>query len=292
MVAFTALLVLFGIAGSVLSTYLTAGTTVTASYSSADQLLPSSIIMQRLLRSEVEPAPTLTSTVTGIPAGYCANPTANVPCPGFKTGAVGSYSVTFFANVGAINGQNYGPAEIVMAEGTPTQCTGCKFATAQFTVTEYPAANSTCPFSLTATNVCSWSSSGIRLVTINNVVNGQTLSGGTVVLTTPIFTYNTLDLDPTNATPPLPATYTPTAGGTATATPAGAPTGVYPTFSTCSAPTFDSNNLPVTSHCPPDIIQSVHVDIQVHTQGSAVQENSFTVFRLSSNSFLYSPLVG
>lgn len=296
LVAFTALIVLFTISANVLTTYLNLGTSVTSSYSATDQLLPGSIIMQRLLRSQVEPAPTLTSTVTGVPAGYCANPTANVPCPAFPPSTVGVYSTTFYANIGDVNG----PAKIVMAETTPTKCSGCKFPSATFTVTQYRAVASTCPFSATATNVCSWSATGTILVNIHNVVNGLSLnSSGTPILSTSlptplpeIFTYNTLDLNPTNQTPPAPAIYVPTAGGAASTTPASLPTGILAGFATCNAPNLNGEGEPILSNCPADIIQSVRVDLEVQFQGSPLQENSFTVYRLSSSSFLYSTLVG
>jgi len=281
MVAFTALLVLFGIMGTVLTTYLNIGTRVTSTYAGTDQLLPSSLIIQRLIRSEVEPAPTLTTTV----AGACG--AANVPCPAFPPATIGSYSNTFYANLAlpaTPGGTVMGPAKVVMALSTPTQCSGCKFPTAQFTVTEYPA-TANCPFSVTATTVCSWSASGTRLVTVNNVVDGLTLSGATTVLSaTPIFTYNTLD--------PYSATYVAAAGGTPSATPAGNPSGILPGFATCNAPTTNANGDPTSSNCPADNIQSVQVDIQVQVQGSSMQENSFTVYRLSSSSYLYSTLVG
>jgi hypothetical protein len=117
------------------------------------------------------------------------------------------------------------------------------------------------------------------------VTNGLTLSSGTPVLgTTPIFTYNTLD--------PYSATYTPNAGGAPSATPAGAPTGILPNFASCTAPTTNGNGVPTSSNCPADTIQSVQVDLQVQVQGAPMQENSFSVYRLSSNSYLYSTLVG
>jgi hypothetical protein len=171
-----------------------------------------------------------------------------------------------------------------MALSTPTQCAGCKFPTAQFTVTEFPAVSG-CPFTPTASTQCTFSATGTRLVTVNNVVNGLTLSAGTPVLsTTPIFTYNTLD--------PYNATYTPNAGGTPSAAPAGAPTGILPNFATCAAPTTNANGVPTSSNCPADTIQSVQVDLQVQVQGGPMQENSFSVYRLSSASYLYSTLVG
>jgi hypothetical protein len=94
---------------------------------------------------------------------------------------------------------------------------------------------------------------------------------------TPIFTYNTLD--------PYSGTYVPNAGGTPNAA------GILPTFNSCSAPTF-SGGIPTASNCPPDMIQSIGVDIEVHTQGSPYQENAYTTYRLSSASYLYSTLIG
>ena len=40
------------------------------------------------------------------------------------------------------------------------------------------------------------------------------------------------------------------------------------------------------------MIQSVGIDLEVQSAGSPVQENAFTVYRLSSSSYLYSTLVG
>ncbi len=57
LVAFAALMVLFTVAGTVLTTYVSTGTSVISNYTSTDELLPGSIIIQRLIRSEVEPAP-------------------------------------------------------------------------------------------------------------------------------------------------------------------------------------------------------------------------------------------
>jgi hypothetical protein len=230
MIAFALLLTLFAVAANVLTTYLTVSNTVISSYNSTDQLLPSSIIIQRLIRSEVEPAPAPTTATT------CA--AVNAPCPAFLTGSVGTYSMTFYANIGDPNG----PAMIVMAEGPASQCSGCNFSTSDFTVTQYAACpalatrsatcpvNSGCPFLASSTNTCSWSSSGKVLVDVNNVVNGDTPVPNTtsppITAATPIFTYNTLNQ--------YSAVYIPGAGGTASAS-----TGLLPAFNTCSAPTTD-----------------------------------------------------
>lgn len=265
LVAFAALMVLMGIAGTALTTYLTAGTTVISSYSATDQLLPSSIVIQRLIRSEVEPAPTPTVATS------CA--AVNAPCPAFLTGSVGATSTTFFANVG----DTAGPALIVMAESAPTKCSSCRFSSSVFTVTQYPAKSGTCPFSQTATTFCHYqlavpfqaadttAPAPKVLVDIPNVVNGQS---GLPDPTKPVFTYNTLD--------PYSTAYIPGVTG----------------FTTCNAPTTDVNGVPTGSNCPPDDVQSVGIDLEVQVQGAPSQENSFLVYRLSSSSYLYSPLVG
>ncbi|MBV8462418.1 MAG: prepilin-type N-terminal cleavage/methylation domain-containing protein, partial [Acidimicrobiales bacterium] len=263
MVAFTTLLILFTITGLVLNTYLNAGTTVISTYNSAGEFIPSQIIISRLLRSQVEPAPTPTSGSTS-----CSS-AANVPCPPFLTGSVGTYSVTFYANVGGTQGQ-YGPAKIVMAEGTPTKCGNCNFYSAPFTVMEYPALQTpACPTSPTATTSCTWSTTGTQLVDIQNVVNGAATVASPVTAcgqstttplcqsSTPIFTYNTID--------PYSTAYTPNnTGGTPPAS------GVLPAFNTCNAPTY-SGQTPTQSNCPPDMIQSVGVDLMVQTPGSPLQ---------------------
>jgi len=280
LVAFAALMILLTVVGTAISTYLSVGTNVVSSYQATDQLLPSSITVQRLIRSQVEPAPTPT-TATG-----CA--VANAPCPPFLTGSVGIYSTTFYANIGDPNG----PAKIVMGTtSAPTKCAGCKFYSTIFRVTQYPAcpnppasgvlagctsATPACPFTVISTATCTWSTGGKVLVNVVGVVNGSTYLTSATPPT--IFTYNTLD--------PYSTTYTAGAGGTPNAV-----TGLLPGFNSCAAPTLTGGN-PSSSNCPPDMVQSVGVDLQVDVAGTTVQENSFVVYRLSSASYLYSPLVG
>jgi hypothetical protein len=208
------------------------------------------------------------------------------------TGSTGTYSTTFFANIGDTNG----PAKVVMSERTPTECANCKFYSSVFTVTEFPACkqlttatstcpvNSGCPFSFNATLTCSWSSSGTVLVDVPNVVNGaagvspQVTVNGSLTSTPlpdyakPIFTYNTLD--------PYSLAYVP------------ADTGPLAIPGSCTAPSVDVNGNPTSENCDTDTIQSVTVDLEVEVQGSPIHENYFTVYRLSSASYLYSPVVG
>jgi Prokaryotic N-terminal methylation motif len=280
LVAFAALMILLTMVGTAISTYLNVGTNVVSSYQATDQLLPSSITIQRLFRSQVEPAPTPTAA-TG-----CA--VANAPCPPFLTGSVGTFSTTFYANIGDPNG----PAKIVMGTtGPPTRCAGCKFYSSVFTVTQYPAcpnppasgvlagctsSTPACPFTVISTATCTWSTAGRVLVDVPGVVNGLTYLTNATPPT--IFTYNTLD--------PYSTAYTSGAGGTPNAV-----TGILPGFNSCAAPTLTAGN-PSSSNCPPDMVQSVGVDLQVEVAGTSVQENSFVVYRLSSTSYLYSPLVG
>ncbi|HEV3282058.1 MAG TPA: hypothetical protein VG032_10715 [Acidimicrobiales bacterium] len=275
LVAFSALIILLIMVATALTTYLNVGTNVVSSYNATDQLLPGSIIIQRLIRSEVQPAPTPTST--------------SIPVPAFLPGTVGTVSTTFYANIGDPNG----PAKIVMASSAPTLCSGCRFKTSQFTVYQYVACPKTpagsvptgcassgvagCPFTTVSANTCTWSTVGTEQVTINGVVNGQT---GLAQASTPIFTYNTLD--------PYSSAFVAGAGGTPSPS-----TGLLPNFAagTCAAPTL-TGGIPSQSNCLANTIQSVGVDVQVQVTGAPFQENSFVVYRLSSASYLYSPLVG
>jgi hypothetical protein len=249
LIAFIVLIVLLTVVGTALSSYLNAGTSVVSSYTATDQLLPSSVIIQRLIRAEVEPE-AISSTTSAV----C--PTANTPCPPFLLGTTTTaYSTAFYANIGDPNG----PAKIVMSSSTPTKCLTCRFYTSTFTVTQYAANSGTCPFSVTSTATCTWSSSGKILVNITGVVNGQTNLPNASL---PIFTYNTLNPSTTVYTPNVPVS------------------------------SFATGTCTSVSACPADNVQSVEVDIQVQVQGTPLQENDFLVYRLSSFSYLYSPLVG
>ena len=278
LVAFAGLLILFTLVSTALTTYLNVSNKVISSYSTNDQILPTSIIIQRLIRSEVEPAPTPTASAQ-VNASQC--PVLNAPCPPFVLGSVGSTSTTFYANVGTLSvagTQHPGPAKIVMSSSAPTKCTGCSYYTSTFTVTEQApdlsAGVSTCPFSTASTLHCTYTTAPlVRLVTLNGVINGQT---NLLDASTPIFTYNTLD--------PYSAAYVPGATGFGTGT--------------CQPPTVTTvNGVPTdtASNCAADNIQSVGVDLQVVQAGLAketYQENSFAVYRLSSASYLYRQNLG
>jgi hypothetical protein len=264
------------VVGTALTTYLSAGSAVVSSEGAIDNLLPSSVIVQRLIRSEVEPAPTPTAAAQ-VSSPVC--PTLNAPCPAFVLGTSSpvssAYATTFYANVGAINGVNYGPAKIVMATSTPAPA-GCVPAkcTSQFTVTQQGPDQNSCPYSLSSTNHCTYSTMPTKtLVTINNVINGQT---NLQYASTPIFTYNTLDR--------YSAAYVPSASASGFVR------------GQCLAPTLTVNQqgftVPSNSNCPADGVESVGVDLETRVTSSAVQENYFVVFRLSSTSYLYSPVVG
>jgi hypothetical protein len=229
----------------------------------------------------VEPAPSVANSCSG----------ASIPCPPFQVGSVGTSSNIFYANIGDPNG----PAKIVMANSTPTKASGSKFYSSVFTVTQYqacpnPPANNVlagctsttpaCPFSVTSTATCTWSTTGKVLVDISGVVNTTGNAYLTSATQPTIFTYNTLDPYA------VPSVYVANAGGTPSPS-----TGILPNFSSCAAPTLTNGN-PSSSNCPADMIQSIGVDLQVDEPGTAVQENSFVTYRLSSSSYLYSPLVG
>jgi len=288
LVSFAVLSVLLTLVALALSTYLTAGNTVLSSYNAIDGLLPTSVTIQRLVRSEVEPAPTPV-VAAQVSSPMC--PLLNAPCPAFAvatgaTPASTASSTTFYANVGAVRNSsgtlvNNGPAKIVMSAGTPTP-SGCTVLTcvSDFTVTQQgPAANS-CPTSATDTKHCTYISMPVTtLIDLKNVVNGV---AGTNLkyASTPIFTYNTLD--PYSAAYVAGVNYAPNY------------TGLFLT-SVCLAPTVATiNGVPTdtASNCPADNVESVGVDLMVRVSASAVQENSFVVYRLSSTSYLYTPPVG
>ena len=275
LVAFAAMIVLFTIAATAITTYLSVSNTVLGSYSTNDQILPTSIIIQRLIRSEVEPAPTPTAS-NQVSSPMC--PVLKAPCPPFVLGNVGTTSMQFYANVGAtvVNGTTYGPgpALIVMSSTLPSKCATCMFTTSTFTVTEQPANVGTCPFSTASTLHCAYGTAPVtKLVNLTNVVNGQT---GLLNPSVPIFTYNTLD--------PYSAAFVP--GDTRFL------------VADCQQPTITTiNNVPTltASNCPADNIQSVGVDLQVLQPGTHTenyQESSFQVYRLSSSSYLYRANLG
>jgi hypothetical protein len=278
LVAFAALLILFTMVSTAITTYLSVSNTVIASYNTNDQILPTSIVIQRLIRSEVEPAPTPTAAGQ-VNASQC--PVLNAPCPPFVLGSVGTTSTTFYANLGTLTvagTQHPGPAKIVMSASTPAKCSGCSYYTSTFTVTEQApdlsAGVSTCPFSTASTLHCTYTTSPVvTLVYLSGVINGQT---NLLNASTPIFTYNTLD--------PYSAAYVP--GATSFGT------------GTCQPPTVTNvNGVPTdtASNCAADNIQSVGVDLQVVQAGSqkeTYQESSFVVYRLSSASYLYRQNLG
>ncbi len=241
LVAFATLLVLFAVVTPALTTYLGAGNQVISSYTDTDQLAPNLMILARLIRSEVEPAPV----------------SAGVPTPPFVPANISTVGATFYANIGNANG----PGKIVMASSIPAKCSGCRYYTSDFTLTEYPPNTGTCP-GVSSGTACTWSPKGVQLINLENVVNGQT---NLPQASTPIFTYNTLN--------PTTTLYSP---GTPIAN-----------FASCTSTT-----------CLADNIQSIEIDLQVETPGSnpsnttPYEENDFVVYRLSSSSYLYNALVG
>jgi len=277
LVAFAAMLILFGIVSGSISTYLSVSTKVISSYQTNDQILPATIVIQRLFRSEVEPAPTPTLSTQVTTGSGTTNqcPTLDAPCPPYVLGTPTGTSVQFYANLGTltVRGTAYpGPALVSMTSATPTKCTGCRYYTSQFLVSEQPPNTGTCPTSTTSTAHCVYGAvSATTVVDVPGVVNGQT---NLLNPSTPIFTYSTKD------------PYAGTINNGATS------------FSTCAAPTttvISSLTVPTASLCPADDIQSVRVDLQVLQSGTTpeiYQEDNFVIYRLTSTSFFYSPYLG
>jgi prepilin-type N-terminal cleavage/methylation domain-containing protein len=147
-----------------------------ATYTGVNQVLNLSTVLEKLVRSEVEPGPSA-----------AANPYPT-PVPGFVASGTTATSMTFYSDVG----NTLGPALVVAAESTvPNVCTGkCPIPTYSFTVTETAPTTGTCP---TTTNgsptttrlVCAYSpSKAKRVASIDDVANTSTQ---------PIFTYTILN---------------------------------------------------------------------------------------------------
>ena len=145
-----------GLVSLSLDTFLNVSNQVHTSYANTQQILPDSTNVQRLIRSEVEPGPTPTST--------------NIPVPPFVPGAESTMSMTFYANVGV--------------PGTPARVVASLNGTT-FTVTDQLADPGTCPTSFGSTAVCTFlDNPAKRVASITNIVNTPSQ---------PIFTYTLLD---------------------------------------------------------------------------------------------------
>jgi len=297
MIAFTVLIVLTTVASVALSLYLNLDNQVISSYGNTEQVLTVATNLQKLIRSQVEPAPTPT---TG------AN--ANVPSPPFSTvagsdtgqyvgsTAVGTFSATFYSNVG----NAAGPARVIASE-TANAVVG-KLPTWTFTVTEQiPDANS-CPFAVNSAKVCTYtgvSNNPAKIVlSVPDVVNNDTPTtayAGTAQATnlnyTPIFTYILLQ---TSTAPNSPGQQVPVS----VVSPA--PAGFFwplpqasqddSIFHACAATQVAT---PIANTCPGDAVQGVTIDLLIQSPGSsAPTEDNTTVFSLSPTSYLYNPLVG
>jgi hypothetical protein len=158
MMAMTLAIVLFTIVAISLDAFLRVGNGVQASYTNSNEILPMATTVQRLIRTEVEPAP---------PSA------AGVPVPMFKVGAETPYAATFYSNVGSTNG----PAQVVASLVSGT-----------FSVTEQLPTAGSCPTSTTSTAQCQYPATGTvaTLVSIPYVTNAAGAG-------TPIFTYTLLD---------------------------------------------------------------------------------------------------
>ncbi len=270
LVAMFTLLLLLTAAVVTLSAFLSAGTQITARFAQVDQVLPTTATIQRLVRSEVQPAPgqnpANTQYPTPIPGFGVAVPLAGTTAPynandmvnplnnQLTLTGIGNFSLSFYANVGNANG----PALIV-----------AQLANSNFTVTQtIPTAN-TCPTVTGSTNLCQYSASHTQtIVTIPNVVNG---TDPTVAATyKPVFTYTTLFNNTTTTI---------------------APASVASTFATCvGGSTQSTSTIPNT--CPANTIESVGIDLVLQNKGTNSGEYNTVVYRLSANSYLFSGTVG
>ncbi len=305
LVASAVLIILVTLVLVSVTSYVRLSTQVLSSYGNTEQVLIEATNFQKLVRSEVEPAPTLTSGAH-----------ANVPAPAFSTvagtdtvnntptaigyvgsTAVGPFSTTFYSNVGS----SAGPAQVVAKE-TANPVVAGKPATWTLSVTEQLPDTGSCPFATISTNVCTYNGSSHnppKVVFIDPyIVNNDTPTNvyvGTTYQThlnfTPIFTYILLQ---TSSASNSPGQQVPVS----VVTPASS---LFPwplpqtskddsIFTTCTA---DQTATPIANTCPGDAVQGVTIDLLIQTPGSPTPtEDNTTIFSLTSTSSLYNPLVG
>ena len=298
LIAFTVMILLMTVATAALTTYLNLGEQVISSYGNTEQVLTVATSLQKLVRSQVEPAPTPT---TG------AN--ANIPSPPFSTvagsdtgqyvgsTAVGTFSATFYSNVG----NAAGPARIVATETANPGAVGNR-RTWTFTVTQQIPDAGSCPFAVSSAKICTYNGTSNNppkiVLSLPDVVNNDTPT--TAYPGTPQAT--PLQLHPDLHLHPPADLDGPQQPGATGAGLRGNPCArgfFWPLpqakqddsiFTTCTA---TQTATPIANTCPGDAVQGVTIDLLIRTPGSPTPtEDNTTVFALSPTSYLYNPLVG
>jgi hypothetical protein len=279
-----------------LSSYLRVSNEVQASYTNTQQDILVGANFQKLVRADVEPAPTPTTGTN-----------ANVPVPAFSTAAgsdtgqyvgstaVGTFSTTFYANVGA----SAGPAQIVASETANTVVAG-KPKTWTFSVTEQLPDSGTCPFSVTSTSLCTYkdlsNNPPKEVFELPDIVNNDTpttvyagTSQATSLTYTPIFTYILLQTSSTTSGQEVPVSMvTPAPTGFSWPLPETAEDDSI--FHACAA---TPSGTPAANTCPGAAVQGVTINLLIQSSGSATAaQDETTVFALTPTSSLYNPLVG
>ncbi len=262
LVAMALLGLLMAIVSTSVDAYVGASNTVSSSYQATDQLLPSTVVIQRLIRAEVEPAPT--------PAATPANPFPT-PTPAFVPSSLTPTSMTFTSNVGNPNG----PDLVTMSTAASTPCGHCQYPTTSFTVTETAPAPGTCP-GVSSGTACSWTGTTKTVVDVLDVA----------VTGSPVFTYFVQDCSNSVPVTNPSATFDPSSTTTVDVTACAPSTQTATTTGPCTG------SVDLAESCPADAIQSVEVDLPVEVPGAPLQATDFTVYRMSSTSYLYNPLVG
>ena len=298
LIAFTVMILLMTVATAALTTYLNLGEQVISSYGNTEQVLTVATNLQKLVRAQVEPAPTPT---TG------AN--ANIPSPPFSTvagsdtgqyvgsTAVGTFSATFYSNVG----NAAGPARIVATE-TANPVVGGHRRTWTFTVTQQIPDAGSCPFAVSSAKICTYN--GIiqqppedRLEPPRRREQRHSHHGlsrhaasDRPAVHPDLHVHPAADLDGSQQS----GAAGPGFGGLAgarrflLAPPTGGEGRQH--LPTCTA---TQTATPIANTCPGDAVQGVTIDLLIRTPGSPTPtEDNTTVFALSPTSYLYNPLVG
>jgi prepilin-type N-terminal cleavage/methylation domain-containing protein len=304
MITSTILVVLLGMVMLSMNLIGSISSNITAQYQEFDQALPALAPFHKMLAAQIEPAP----------------PVNSVPTPpfGLTTGAIGNFSMTFYANVGTSynntvacpqgqtcmnGGTTAGPAKVVasLLDAQGNQATSCstkipcnlqvRLYLPETGLNGTPGSPS-CPIqwgTVTTTTACTYSDTKYTLLAnVQGVVNDPSQTDGNGP-TQAIFSYSLAD--PTYnqifaLTPQM--VDTGTISGLSAMTSQNSTDTNYPTdtqsLTACDAPSY-SYPTPAIA-CPADAVQSVGINLMVAEPGSSstsTVQNSLVVYRYAQS---------
>lgn len=242
MVSMTILLIVLTLTTTIINSFFSSQTRITATYNGFDQILPATTTMQRFAITMVEATPPALVDQVYVPTPpYLLDPTTN-------SYELSPNSATFTSNVGDPNG----PSLITISTTTnaPPRSGSPQTYTVKATIT--PADAGHCP-DVSAGTACIWNGPAKEIFTLTDVINGSVTSP------TPLFQYTTAL---SGGTP------VPYSNGTGT-----------PSTSWTTA--FGPGSCIAQGNCPADQITSIAINFQVQPRGSSASVYQTTVTPVS-----------